>query len=62
MAPDPVITVGLLHRRVTEEDVLAKRMFVSQVELPPIGEDYYSRRVNTWVLKVNRGHALRYAA
>ena len=58
----PAMVVGLVDRRLTEEDVLARRLFVSQVELPPLWEEYYWRRVKTRVLKVNREHTLKYAA
>ena len=54
--------IGLLDRRLTEEDVLSRRLFVSHLELPPMWEDYYWRRVETRVLRVNRRHELTYAA
>jgi hypothetical protein len=56
------MALGLLDRRLTEEEVLERRLFVSHHELPPLWGDYYWRRVKTRVLKVNRGHELKYAA
>ena len=58
----PAMMVGLLDRRLTEEEVLARRLFVSRIELPPLWRQYYWRRVQTRVLPVNRGHELKYAA
>ena len=58
----PAMLRGLLDRRLTEEEVLGRRLFVSQVELPQSWDDYYWRRVETRVLKVNRRHRLKYAA
>ncbi len=57
----PAMVLGLLARRLTEQEVLERRLFVSQVELPPLWQDYYWRRVPTRVLKVNRTHELKYA-
>ncbi len=58
----PAMVLGLLDRRLTEQEVLGRRLFVNHYELPPLWEDYYWRRVKTRVLKVNRGHGLKYAA
>ena len=58
----PAMVLGLLDRRLTEQDVLGRRLFVNHYELPPLWEDYYWRRVKTRVMKVNRGHELKYAA
>jgi len=58
----PAMMVGLMDRRLTEDDVLSKRLFVHQTELTPIWDDYYWRRVETRALSVNRRHAPRYAA
>lgn len=58
----PAMMIGLLDRQLTEEDVLSRRLFVSHFELPPMWEDYYWRRVETRVLRVNRRHELTYAA
>ena len=58
----PAMAIGALARRLTEQDVLSRRLFVGHAELTPLWEDYYWRRLATRVLKVNRVHALRYAA
>ena len=58
----PAMLIGLVERRLTEEDVLTRRLFVSHFVLPPLWEDYYWRRVETRTLRVNRRHELRYAA
>jgi transposase-like protein len=58
----PAMRKGLLERRLTEEDVLGRRLFVGHFELPPLWDDYYWRRVATRVLPVNRRHTLKYAA
>ena len=58
----PAMLMGLLDRPWTEADVLARRLFVWQIELPPLWDDYYWRRVETRALKVNRRHDLKYAA
>ena len=58
----PAMLLGLTERALKEQEILAKRLFVSQIELLPLHEDYYWRRVKTRPLAVNRGHTLRYAA
>jgi hypothetical protein len=58
----PAMAMGLLERRLTEQEVLGRRLFVSHVELPALWDDYYWRRIETRVLKVNRRHELKYAA
>jgi hypothetical protein len=46
---------------LTEEEILARRLFVTRIVLPSLWFEYYWRRVRTRVLAVNREHALRYA-
>jgi len=58
----PAMQIGLLDRALTEEDVQARRLFVSQVELSAAWADYYWRRVETRPLAVNRRHELKFAA
>lgn len=58
----PAMVVGLLQRRLTEQEVLVRRLFVSQVELCERWRDYYWRRVPTVAQGVNRRHELKYAA
>jgi transposase-like protein len=57
----PAMLIGVVDRRLREEDVLAKRLFVSHFALPPLWDDYYWRRVETRTLRVNRRHELKYA-
>ena len=58
----PAMMIGLLDRGLTEEDILARRLFVSRVELSEAWRDYYWRRVRTRPLAVNRVHELKFAA
>jgi len=58
----PAMVRQVVDRRLTEQEVLARRLFVSHYELPPLWEKYYWRRVETRVLAVNRRHELKYAA
>ena len=57
----PAMVIGLLDKPLREEEVLARRLFVRQVALPPLWDDYYWRRVTTRALAVNRRHELKYA-
>jgi hypothetical protein len=58
----PAMLVGLLSRPLTEAEVLARRVFVTRVELTPAWESYYWRRIETRPLAVNRVHELKFAA
>ena len=58
----PAMQIGLLDRALTEEEVQARRLFVSQTVLTAAWEDYYWRRVVTRPLAVNRLHELKIAA
>ena len=58
----PAMLVGLTNRPLREEDILSRRLFVKQIELPQLWADYYWRRIRTRALPVNRGHELAYAA
>ncbi len=58
----PAMLLGLTDRRLKEEDILVKRLFVEQTNLPLLWDDYYWRRVETRPLEVNRRHDLKYAA
>jgi hypothetical protein len=60
-AETPAMLIGLLDRVLSETDVLAQRLFVTQLALPPMWERYYWRRVRTKPLAVNRKHELVYA-
>jgi len=58
----PAMQIGLLDQALTEEDVQARRLFVSRVEMSATWERYYWRRVETRALAVNRRHELKLAA
>ena len=58
----PAMQIRLLDRALTEEDIHARRLFVSRVELTDVWVDYYWRRVTTRPLAVNRLHELKLAA
>ena len=58
----PAMRIGLLDQALTEEEVQARRLFVSQVEMTEAWTEYYWRRVETRPLAVNRRHELRFAA
>jgi hypothetical protein len=53
--------VGLCDRPLTEEEILARRLFVTRIVLPALWVEYYWRRVRTRVLRVNQEHDLKYA-
>jgi len=57
----PAMLVGLTDRPLEEEEVLWRRLFVSQIPLPPLWDDYYWRRVKTRAQEVNLEHELKYA-
>jgi hypothetical protein len=57
----PAMLEGLCDRPLTEEEILARRLFVTRIVLPALWVEYYWRRVRTRVLEVNREHELRYA-
>jgi transposase-like protein len=57
----PAMLRGMVNRVLTASDVLAKRLFVTHLELGERWSDYYWRRVETVVLPVNRRHTLTYA-
>ena len=58
----PAMMLGLTDRRLMEEDILVKRLFVHHTNLTPLWDDYYWRRIETRPLAVNRRHELFYAA
>jgi len=57
----PAMAAGLVNRPLTVQEILKTRLFPSQVQLWPLWEEYYWRRVQTPALGVNRGHELKYA-
>ena len=58
----PAMQIRLLDQALTEEDIHARRLFVSRVELTDVWVGYYWRRVTTRPLAVNRLHELKLAA
>lgn len=57
----PAMRLGLIERRLEIEEVLEKRLFPSQVELPRPWRDYYWRRIRTRALQRCAEHRRRYA-
>ncbi len=57
----PAMLRGIEERVLTACEVLAKRLFVTQIDLGERWGDYYWRRVETVVMPVNRRHRLKYA-
>lgn len=57
----PAMLLGLVTRPLEHEEILARRLFPSVVELPERWRQYYWRGVTTPVLGKNRRHRLRYA-
>ena len=60
-AQTPAMLRGIVARVLTVSDILARRLFVTQIDLSERWRDYYWRRVQTVVLPVNRRHTLKYA-
>lgn len=61
-SPSPAMKRGLMSRRLSVEEVLSKRLFPSQVLLPPDLQEVYGERVPTRQLPRLRHHELKYAA
>lgn len=60
-SPTPAMTRGMTGRVYGVDDVLARRIFRSRVELPPRWSQYYDRVVETRALGPLRRHELKYA-
>ena len=60
-SPTPAMVKGLTEWPLEVEEVLAERIFCTQMELPPRWAEYYDRKVETRALAVNRRHELSYA-
>lgn len=60
-SPTPAQVRGMLDHRVEIQELLARRIFVSLVELPERWREYYWGRVRTRVLAKQREHRLKYA-
>jgi hypothetical protein len=59
--PTPAMARGVVGRRLQANDILAERLFVSRIALPPRWRQYYWGEVGTRALARQRRHALRYA-
>jgi transposase-like protein len=59
--PTPAQRLGLVGRKLTVKEVLAKRLFATRLGLPELLRVYYRRGIQTAALGVNRVHALKYA-
>ena len=57
----PAQKAGVLERRLSLKELLARRLFPSRIPLPERAAGYYRREVRTAALGVNRAHRLRYA-
>jgi transposase-like protein len=57
----PAMVAGWCETKLDPREILTRRLFVSQIELPPRWQEYYWGRVQTPVLGVNRHHALKRA-
>jgi transposase-like protein len=57
----PAMLMGLASKVLRFEEILGRRLFPDQVDLPASWQGYYWRRVETPVLGTNRRHALKYA-
>jgi hypothetical protein len=51
-----------MDHRVTVEELLERRIFVSRISLPARWVEYYSRAISTRALPRQRRHELSYAA
>ncbi len=62
-SPTPAQARGQLAHRVEVEELLSRRLFISQVNLPTRWGDYYWRRIRTRALGPRqRSHGLKYAS
>ena len=60
-SPTPAMERGMMDAPLTIEELLEKRLFRSQIELPPRWQEYYDRTVRTRGLEKERNHELSYA-
>ena len=60
--PTPAEARGTIDHRVTVDELLGRRLFVSRTRLPARWADYYWRAVSTRALARQRRHELSYAA
>jgi hypothetical protein len=59
--PTPAQRAGAMSSKLSVAQLLVKRLFVTQADLPETLAGYYRREVRTSALKVNRTHQLKYA-
>jgi hypothetical protein len=52
---------GMMDKPLTIDELLGRRIFRSQVEVPPRWAEYYDRRVSTRALVTERRHELKLA-
>ena len=60
-SPTPAQARGMLEQRVSVQELLERRLFVSRIGLPARWVEYYWRRISTRVLPRQRRHELSYA-
>jgi hypothetical protein len=57
----PAMRLGILKRRLRQEDLLQGRLFVTRVGLPERWQTYYWGRTVTRLVPRGREHRLRFA-
>ncbi len=57
----PAMRLGITDHKWTVEDFLGERHFASRIDLPPVWQAYYERRIKTRRLPQSKPHQLRYA-
>jgi hypothetical protein len=58
----PAVTLGIVPRRLTVEEILSRRLFPRRVGITGWVADCYAGRIQTRCLRANRAHACRYGA
>ncbi len=60
-SPTPAMVRGMMNAPLEIEKLLEKRLFRTQIELPPRWAEYYDGTVSTRGLERERHHELNYA-
>jgi hypothetical protein len=60
-SPTPAMERGMMDKPLTIDELLGRRIFRSQVEVPPRWAEYYDRSVSTRALVTERRHELKLA-
>ena len=60
-SPTPAMARGMMDARLEVEELLEKRLFRTQIELPPRWAEYYEGTVSTRGVEHERHHELRFA-